>query len=180
MSMTKTLVITFIIIAAIILVAVVVLFVVIPIVLGLPEPTTPPLPPTTETQQQEQQPQGLVEEQSPTAEVQQPLTVAVDRPSYSTGDTITITGTVAEREPGSDVLVEVTDPQGNQDWLESATVTADNTYQVEIEAGEPQYSFSEDVMDTSGTYLVTAGYFTPEPNRDVVRAETTFEFTAED
>jgi hypothetical protein len=142
--------------------------------------SAPTPPPTTETQQQEQQPQGLVEEQSPTAEVQQPLTVAVDRPSYSTGDTITITGTVAEREPGSDVLVEVTDPQGNQDWLESATVTADNTYQVEIEAGEPQYRFSEDVMDTSGTYLVTAGYFTPEPNRDVVRAETTFEFTAED
>ena len=65
----------------------------------------------------------------------------------------------------------MTDPQGNQDWLESATVTAEKTYQVEIEAGEPQYSFSEDIMDTSGTYLVTASYTTPEPDMEVVRAD---------
>jgi hypothetical protein len=85
-----------------------------------------------------------------------------------------------QREPGSEVFVEVTDPQGNQDWLESATVTADNRYQLEIESGEPQYSFSEDFIDTSGTYLVTAAYTTPEPDSDVVRAETTFQFTAEE
>jgi hypothetical protein len=85
-----------------------------------------------------------------------PKSVITDRQSYSPGDIITITGTVSDREPGSDVLVEVIYPQGNQDWLESATMIADNTYQVEVEAGEPQYSFSEDVMDTSGTYLVTA------------------------
>jgi plastocyanin len=121
------------------------------------------LPPATQPQQQEEEEE----------EEQQPLTVTTDRESYSTGDTVMITGTVAEREPGSRVSITVTDPQNNIIWRESVTVTAANTYQLEIEAGEPQYSISQDVIDRSGTYLVTASY-------RVLRAETTFEFTEGD
>ena len=51
-------------------------------------------------------------------------------------------------------------------------VTTNNTYQLEIEAGEPQYPTSQHAIDTSGTYIVTASY-TAE------RAETPFEFTSE-
>ena len=65
---------------------------------------------------------------------QQPLTVTTDRESYSTGDTIVITGTVAERQPGSRVSITVLDPQNEIVWRESVIVTANNTYQLEIEA----------------------------------------------
>ncbi len=140
------------------------------------------LPPATQLQQQqeEEQPETALveeEEQLPTTEEeeeeQQPLTVTTDRESYSTGDTIMITGTVAEREPGSRVSITVIGPQNNIVWRESVTVTATNTYQLEIQAGEPQYSISQEAIDTSGTYIVTASY-------RVLRAETTFEFTEGD
>lgn len=102
---------------------------------------------------------------------QQPLTVTTDRESYSTGDTIVITGTVAERQPGSRVSITVLDPQNEIVWRESVIVTANNTYQLEVEAGEGQYSISPYAIDTTGTYIVTASY-------RVARAETTFEFTS--
>jgi plastocyanin len=104
-------------------------------------------------------------------EQQQPLTVTTDRENYSTGDTIVITGTVAERQPGSRVSITVLDPQNEIVWRESVIVTANNTYQLEIEAGEGQYSISPYAIDTTGTYIVTASY-------RVARAETTFEFTS--
>jgi plastocyanin len=145
------------------------------------------LPPMTQPEQQQQQeeeqpetPAIVEEEQLPTTEdeeageqQQQPLTVTTDRESYSTGDRIVITGTVAERQPGSRVSITVLDPQNEIVWRESVIVTANNTYQLEIEAGEPQYNISPNAIDTSGTYLVTASY-------RAARAETTFEFTLEE
>ena len=143
------------------------------------------LPPMTlPEQQQEEQPETttIVEsEQLPSTEdeeageqqQQQPLTVTTDRESYSTGDTIVITGTVAERQPGSRVSITVLDPQNDIVWRESVIVTANNTYQLEIEEGGRQYGISPYAIDTSGTYLVTASY-------RGARAETTFEFTSEE
>jgi plastocyanin len=124
------------------------------------------LSPTTQPEQQQQQ------EEEGGGEEQQPLTVTTDRESYSTGDTIIITGTVAERQPGSRVSITVLDPQNDIVWRESVIVTANNTYQLEIEAGQPQFSISPYAIDTSGTYLVTASY-------RALRAETTFGFTSE-
>jgi plastocyanin len=145
------------------------------------------LPPTTKPEQQQQQEEQrettaiVEEEQLPSTEdeeageqkQQQPLTVTTDRESYSTGDRIVVTGTVAERQPGSRVSITVLDPQNDIVWRESVIVTANNTYQLEIEAGEPQFSISPYAIDTSGTYLVTASY-------RAARAETTFEFTSEE
>jgi plastocyanin len=145
------------------------------------------LPPTTQPEQQQQQEEQrettaiVEEEQLPSTEdeeageqkQQQPLTVTTDRESYSTGDRIVVTGTVAERQPGSRVSITVLDPQNDIVWRESVIVTANNTYQLEIEAGEPQFSISPYAIDTSGTYLVTASY-------RAARAETTFEFTSEE
>jgi plastocyanin len=143
------------------------------------------LPPMTQPEQQqeeEEQPETtaiIEEEQLPTfeeeeegEEQQEPLTVTTDRESYSTGDRIVITGAVAERQPGSRVSITVIDPQNEIVWRESVIVTTNNTYQLEIEAGEPQYNISPNAIDTSGTYLVTASY-------RAARAETTFEFTLE-
>jgi plastocyanin len=137
----------------------------------LPPMTLPEQPETTAIVEEEQLP--TTEEQEAEEQQQQPLTVTTDRESYSTGDTIVITGTVAERQPGSRVSITVIDPQNDIVWRESVIVTANNTYQLEIEAGEPQYSISPYAIDTSGTYLVTASYRT-------ARTETTFEFTSEE
>ena len=145
-------------------------------------PTTQPE--LQQQQQEEEQPETTAtveEEQLPTTEEQeaeeqqqqQPLTVTTDRESYSTSDRIVITGTVAERQPGSRVSITVLDPQNDIVWRESVMVTTNNTYQLEIEAGEPQFATSPHAIDTSGTYLVTASY-------RAERAETTFEFTSEE
>ncbi|MDQ4066459.1 MAG: cupredoxin domain-containing protein [Thermoproteota archaeon] len=144
------------------------------------------LSPTTQPEQQQQQEEGqrgatalieeeqllTTEEEEGVGEEQQPLTVTTDRESYSTGDTIIITGTVAERQPGARASITVMDPSNEIVWRESVMVTTNNTYQLEIEAGEPQYPTSQHAIDTSGTYIVTASY-TAE------RAETPFEFTSE-
>jgi plastocyanin len=147
------------------------------------------LSPTTQPEQQQQQEEegqrgatALIEEEQLSTteeeeegggeEQQLPLTVTTDRESYSTGDTIIITGTVAEREPGARASITVIDPRNEIVWRQSVMVTTNNTYQLEIEAGEPQYPTSPHTIDTSGTYLVTASY-------RAERAETTFEFTSE-
>jgi plastocyanin len=142
------------------------------------------LPEQQQQQQEEEQPETTAtveEEQLPTTEdeeaeeqqQQQPLTVTTDRESYSTSDRIVITGTVAERQPGARASITVIDPMNEIVWRESVMVTTNNTYQLEIEAGEPQYPTSPHAIDTSGTYLVTASY-------RAERAETTFEFTSEE
>jgi plastocyanin len=144
------------------------------------------LSPTTQPEQQQQQEEGqrgatalieeeqllTTEEEEGGGEEQQPLAITTDRESYSTGDTIIITGTVAERQPGARASITVIDPRNEIVWRESVMVTTNNTYQLEIEAGEPQYPTSQHTIDTSGTYLVTASY-------RAERAETTFEFTSE-
>jgi len=102
------------------------------------------------------------------------LTITTDNDQYSSGDTIVISGTVDEREAGSRVLVTITDPNGEEVWLDSANVFADNTFRMTLTAGEPQYSFSEDVMELVGNYLVSASYLTPDA--DVMNADATFRF----
>jgi plastocyanin len=144
------------------------------------------LPPTTQLEQQQQQEEGqrgataliedeqlLTTEEEGGGEEQQPLTVTTDRVSYSTGDSIIITGTVEERQPGARASITVIDPMNEIVWRESVIVTTNNTYQLQIEAGEPQYPTSRHSIDTSGTYLITASY-------RAERAETTFEFTSEE
>ena len=139
----------------------------------LPEQQQEEQPETTTIIESEQLPSTEDEEAGEQQQQQQSLTITTDRESYSTGDTIVITGTVAERQPGSRVSITVLDPQNDIVWRESVIVTANNTYQLEIEEGEPQFSISPYAIDTSGTYLVTASY-------RAARAETTFEFTSEE
>jgi plastocyanin len=124
-----------------------------------------------EEEEEEQLP--ITEEEVEEQQQQQPLTITTDRESYSTGDTIVINGTVAERQPGSRVSITVIDPQNEIVWRESVIVTANNTYQLEIEAGERQYNISPYAIERSGTYVATASY-------RAVSAETTFEFTSEE
>lgn len=59
---------------------------------------------------QEQETQGGEEQQ---VQSDGGLTAALNGDSFTTGDTITISGTVQHREPDSYVAIEVIDPQSN-------------------------------------------------------------------
>lgn len=107
-------------------------------------------------------------------EPDQDFTITTDSDSYSAGDTITISGTVTEREAGSQVIIEIFDSDSDRDWLEIVPVFADNTYRLTIEAGEPENEFSDNEIDTPGMYLVTASYRTPDS--DYLDADTSFEY----
>lgn len=113
------------------------------------------------------------------------LTVRTDSPAYSTGDMITITGAVHEPKPGWVVIIEVTDPHSRDVWaelIEYEEVTDDNTFEVRFIAGEDEDEYRHEVMDTSGTYLVTASYVKRgglDEGYVTSSEETTFEFTSD-
>lgn len=106
------------------------------------------------------------------------LTATLNGDSFRAGDTITISGTVADREPDSNVAIEVIDPQSNT--VESAIpdVTADNTFTHSFVAGEQEEFDTDEPMETSGNYRIVARYFPPGENAGVEELELVFEYDA--
>ena len=106
------------------------------------------------------------EEERVEAEVQQVesdggLTATLNSDSFTTGDTITVNGTVEERNPRSYVSIKVTDPQDRTVERQLVRVGADKTFTYSFVAGrtaefDPDYSMVE-----SGNYTVTVSYFPP-------------------
>jgi plastocyanin len=88
------------------------------------------------------------------------LTATLNGDSFTTGDTITISGTVEEREIRSAVAIEVIGPNSQTVETGYPQVTADNTFTYSFEAGVNN-EFDVNPMEESGNYRVIVRYQQP-------------------
>ena len=102
------------------------------------------------------------------------LTAALNGANFARGDTITVSGTVADRDPNSNVLIRVVDPQSNEVEVGVVDVTADNTFTYSFVAGEQEEFDSDDPMTISGNYRMIVSYITPAFDNEAV--ELTFAY----
>jgi len=97
-------------------------------------------------------------------QIQSSITVNTDKPSYTEGELITITGKVSEIIGKEQVTIVVKSPKGNLVTIAQIQVGADKKFSTEITSGGA-------LMKTDGTYTITVQY--GALNRS---AETSFEF----
>lgn len=94
------------------------------------------------------------------------ITVQTDKPSYSAGDTIKITGKVTDTTAiNQPILIQVLDPQGGRVRIDQVNAGADGSYTYQFPSGGQ-------LMNKDGTYKVTVTY------KGTTTAQTTFEFKA--
>ena len=79
------------------------------------------------------------------------IVVITDKPSYSDGDTITISGEIKNMVPGDQLSILIQSPNGNLVALDQLTVGMDNQFSTEIKVGGK-------LMKTEGTYSIKIQY----------------------
>ena len=102
------------------------------------------------------------------------LTATLNGDSFTTGDTITVSGSVVEREPNSYISIEVIDTQSRTVESEVIDIIADNRFTHSFVAGERAGFDFEEPMVMSGNYRMIVSYFTPDFDTEIV--EFTFEY----
>jgi hypothetical protein len=107
------------------------------------------------------------------------LTVVINGETFTTGQTIVISGSVDE--PGfMEPQIEVFDPTGDKVVVTFPSLSADNTFTYSFVAGDPEDNFlAESQMDASGNYRVTVTFFPSFTNRDIVDMEFEYIVTSE-
>jgi hypothetical protein len=118
---------------------------------------------------------GSGQQGEPQVETDGGLTATLNGDSFTTGDIITVSGSIVVRGPYSEALINVIDPQGKTVELVYVRVTADNEFTQFTHSfvageneGKPDY---EEPMVTSGNYRMVV-QFGPE------RVEFIFGYTA--
>ena len=99
-----------------------------------------------------------------TAVAQTPITVTTDKPAYSDGNTITISGTVVD-QLNIPISIIIKDSSQYIVYIAQTNPNSDNTYSTQIVAGG-------DLWKTSGTYEIDVTYGGKDKT-----SKTTFEFT---
>jgi len=98
------------------------------------------------------------------AQMQDPIVISTDKPSYSDGETVIVSGQVRELLSGYAVTLQVIAPNGNKVTFAQLDVGADKMFSTELTAGGPLWR-------SPGEYTIMVLYGT-----DARTAETTFEF----
>ena len=107
------------------------------------------------------------------------LTATINGDSFTTGETITISGSVAQRGSSSNVVIEITDPQGELVKRGFPSLSAaDNTFTYTFVAGELENFDTNAPMLVSGNYLVKVGYLPASGDLALEEVELSFDYSA--
>jgi len=98
------------------------------------------------------------------AQMMDPIAISTDKPSYSDGEKIIVSGEVSDLLSGYAVTLQVIAPNGNRVTVQQLDVGADKMFSVELTAGGTLWK-------SSGTYTIKVLYGTSART-----AEATFEF----
>ncbi len=106
------------------------------------------------------------------------LTAALNDNNFTTGDTITVSGSIEQREQGSSVSIEVINPQGETVKRGFPPIAPDNIFSYSFVAGvQEQYDPNAPTL-TSGNYSMIVRYFPPSDGVAIEEVKLPFEYNA--